>query len=977
MIRPNRRIAIAALLALAALFAAPAPALADEAGEPLGLMPSVSKLYGASGAEGEETSSLFPSLLSTDTTPESISVGIACKMTDMCGIDPCTCGKPDAWGACACAGFEDTAPTVTVVSSDPSVVEPVEAFGRTWLVPHGAGEADVTVSASLVHYQDATTTIHVKTLPFDALDAFFLLAAIVILAGCVALVVVLVRLVARGVKRLSLVARERRSLKADLKARNPLTWRDRYRAQVRPGAAEKRRVAPVLHDFARALSQAAPVAACGLVVFCALVPVSTTCIADISVSNVDYTHEQIKYQLFAPDLAPVVSAAATVFGVVLAIRLFRFLLDKRATTAWFSVGVPRAALFGVRFCAGALSILAAIGLPFAVSFVANACNLGVYDGFVHEALYVAFGYMASALVAFSLAALVTACAGTLFEAVLFSAALVLGPTVVAWGLGVLARYLLVGQAAGVAFYGQDSPVAPSYVTASVRFNPALFFLDEGATHQSFTALHPVYYPEPGAFSYLAVWLLAALALAALALALFVRRPGEQAEMAGMNPVLSILSVAVCGLAAFAACVSVLGPVDVAVALVAAACVFALVSCAFLFGPLRGKTARRTTLACVGGELAAMGVAVAVLATGAFGFSTYVPAAADVASVEVSYAGSPTFIAGAFSGTSSTGTYYYTATRTYTSASAIDLVRAVHAELVDTQSAARATNYMDFASTVVPYDVEIAYTLADGSTAVRYYPQATVSELGDLLSLDDAPEARALETALVTQDVSTLSDTASAALAQSPSYAAFSAGSVYLADGALNRILALDLDEAEKIELRAALAQDLAAQSAAERYAPATAAKAVLMFTRTPELDVASFGYSFSNAVLYLDDSFTDTLAWLDEKGILSQIDTELDPAIFESLTFQLDDPYASINKVTSPVSRYFMGYRTETSGSFWVTQDYGALKTVTDSASIAATLPSLRLGCFMSGGYLVEGKLRGIDAYVYFYLPAELAPDFL
>ena len=40
-------------------------------------------------------------------------------------------------------------------------------------------------------------------------------------------------------------------------------------------------------------------------------------------------------------------------------------------------------------------------------------------------------------------------------------------------------------------------------------------------------------------------------------------------------------------------------------------------------------------------------------------------------------------------------------------------------------------------------------------------------------------------------------------------------------------------------------------------------------------------------------------------------------------------------------------------------------------------LPNLRMGCYMTGGYLVEAKLRGIEAYVYFYLPADAAPSYL
>lgn len=150
-----------------------------------------------------------------------------------------------------------------------------------------------------------------------------------------------------------------------------------------------------------------------------------------------------------------------------------------------------------------------------------------------------------------------------------------------------------------------------------------------------------------------------------------------------------------------------------------------------------------------------------------------------------------------------------------------------------------------------------------------------------------------------------------------------------------------------------------------------------MFTLSPELDVASFGYSFSNAVSYVTDDWTRTMAWLEGKGLVEALGTALDSRVIEQLTFQLDDPYASINKVTQPVSRYFMAYRSSTAGQYWITQDFGALKVVDEQDKIADIVPNLRTGCYMTGGYLVQAKLRGIEAYVYFYLPAELAPSYL
>lgn len=268
-------------------------------------------------------------------------------------------------------------------------------------------------------------------------------------------------------------------------------------------------------------------------------------------------------------------------------------------------------------------------------------------------------------------------------------------------------------------------------------------------------------------------------------------------------------------------------------------------------------------------------------------------------------------------------------------------------------------------------------MKDGSSVVRYYRQATVGELSALTALDNDAHARELERAVVTGATDALSDDERAMLSESPSYNAYRSGYIYAADGALNRIVAVECTDEERAELLDALAADLAETSAAERYQSTSPARVALMFTLSPELDVASFGYSFSNAVTYVTDDWVRTMAWLAEKGYIDALGGELDPKVIEELTFQLDDPYASINKVTQPVSRYFMAYRSETAGQYWITQDYGALKTMDSQAEIAEVVPNLRMGCYMTGGYLVQAKLRGIEAYVYFYLPFELAPETL
>ncbi len=961
----------------------------DADAEQLGLMPRLLKLSGASYAATsaddmptEDIGAVFPNLLAVNTTPSSISTGIECHMDEVCGYDPCTCGKPDAWGHCACGGFRDVSPTVTISVADPNVAQVVSAFGRTWIVPLAAGQTTVTITAELVHYRTATYSFAVNVLPFGALDLALIVLALLIVAALAAGVALAVRSLVRLARRRR-AARARWAARAtQLKEEFPLTWKAKLSSEKyekrHAGAKRRRRIAsPFLHDFLFSMRGASPVLVAGFVLFCVLVPVSTCAVPDVSVFNVNYTHEQLKYQLFAQSLAPVVNGAAVALGAVLAVVEFRFLLVKRATTAFFSVGLSRMKLYLSRAAAAIVCILVAIGIPFAISLGLNAAALGVYEGFVHEFFFTTCGYIVVALVAFALSSIAVMCAGTLFETCSFAAALLAGVTVVLWGFGVLAEFLLVGNAAGAQLYGQSTQVAPSLLDALSWANPLLFFVDAGANHQFFKALHPVYYPELGDWRLVVGWFAVFLVLAGISAALLCARRGEQAEMAGKSPLMAFVCVALFGFAAFAAAVKLLGEVDIVVAIVVAAALFVLVSLAMLFGPLRGRTPRSVTFGCVGGELAVMAATVAVVATGAFGFAGYIPASDQVESVEVSYNGSPSYLTQGFSGTSGGASYYYTSYRTYSAESSIDIVRSLHAQLVGTARDSRQTVYEDFDASVVPYDVVLRYHLSDGSEVVRYYSQASIGELSALLSLDNDEHSHELESAVITGSATGLSADELSALSKSPSYNAYRTGYLYAADGALNRIIKVSCTDEERAELLSALAADLADLPASERYAPSKQTKACLMFTLSPELDVSSFGYSFSNAVSYVTEDWTRTYAWLEEHGVMAQLGEQLDARVIEQLTFQLDDPYASINKVTQPVSRYFMAYRSETAGQFWITQDYGALKVVDDQARISEVLPNLRTGCYMTGGYLVQAKLRGLESYVYFYLPADLAPSYL
>ena len=123
-------------------------------------------------------------------TPSSIEVGISCGMDDMCGLDPCLCGTPDAYGCCACNGFEEISPDVTMSSSNVLVACPVRIFESWHVVSLVPGEADITVTGTLLHYEDSVVAFHVES---GVRSAANVAVGIVLLVVVVAIVVLVVR----------------------------------------------------------------------------------------------------------------------------------------------------------------------------------------------------------------------------------------------------------------------------------------------------------------------------------------------------------------------------------------------------------------------------------------------------------------------------------------------------------------------------------------------------------------------------------------------------------------------------------------------------------------------------------------------------------------------------------------------------------------------------------------------------------------
>lgn len=732
------------------------------------------------------------------------------------------------------------------------------------------------------------------------------------------------------------------------------------------------------HDFGVALQIVLPVVIAALVVFIILMPVSTAAIPDTSVFNLDYTHDQLKWRFWATDMLYPVYACTVLFGVVLGVRSFKFLLVKCETTTFLSLPMSRMTLFGTRAAACLLSLVVGIGVPLAISLGVNIAALDVWTGVFGDFLFVLAGLVLTGAIACAVSILCCTLAGTVVEACAFSVSLLGLVTVGAWGLNALMDYLLVGNAFGEYLYNGTTAVASTLIESTEPFNPLLFFMGQASTHSWFMVQHPVYYPESGNWGLLGAWFVVLAAVCALAAWLLGRRKGERAGVAGLCIPMTFIVGLTVGLAAFGATFTALAKLNIPAACVAAFAAFLLVSALLFRGPLRGASRLRTTVAVMGAEAICLAAAVLIVSTGGLGYSSYVPAADSVASVSVSYTGSPDYLAVKFdSASAGSGSYYYSATYTLDDQDSIQRVADVHGQLAATGHAAWARDRKNFGSSVVPYDVKISYTMKDGSQVVRYFDCATYDQLYELAGLDDSSTVRELERASVSSDVSTLTSDQAQALNYSSAHQAYLNGSIYLSDPYYASSVKLTCTNEARTQLLAALAEDAADQSVEDRYHPSSTARGVLMFTQAGETDAQSFSYSLSNNVIYLTDEYPRTLAWIEANGLTKYL-TSADSSVIESLTFQRYDPYAGMNAVKSPSSVLFKGYRMANNSHYIVTQDFGTKYSTTDSGELSQIEPLLRNTYFMNtGGYLVCAKLGGVNAYAYFFLPDTDVPEWL
>ncbi|MDT3428081.1 ABC-2 type transport system permease protein [Paenibacillus forsythiae] len=748
---------------------------------------------------------------------------------------------------------------------------------------------------------------------------------------------------------------------------------DRVITAPSPGPAaaapSRDRAFPVyLHAFTRALIQTLGVAALGLAVFLLLIPVSTAFIPGKSIFDENYTHNQMQYRFYYESLTGVIHAAVIVFGAALAIVLFRFMLVKRSSDAYFAQGITRGKQLGLRFIIGIIMLAVVIFIPFMISLLMNISafsSLGYAGLAINGGVYLYAGYLILGIVSFCVTALVCCMVGTMTEAVFFSLMTIGAPSILLYGANALMKHLLFGNSFGFSASTGTVEVGASLVDKLASYNPILFFYQAAKDYcAQYTRFDGFVQPPVRALPLLG-WVIAALVIAALGAAALSRRKAEIAGVSGTSRILGVASTFLLPLLGFAIVLEYGADMGTGYSILAASLTFIVV---FLIVELVQKNGSRGLsrgILKLPFGLGAVLVAVVILVTGGFGYSSRIPQVDRIASVQMSYAGSPNYLDGQVGGVSTGGSYYVMSNYTFTSKSDLEIITGLHKQIIDGGKGKLARDAENFSSTTVPYDIIVNYTLDNGSHLTRYYDRTKLSVLADFLSLDKTEAVRKQTRRTITGTTESRYWAAGA----------FRNGLVYLASSFYTNPRQVILSDSQRKELLGHIADDVEAQSLEDRYFPKDQALGTIMFTQDGGQESLKFGYRLENSIIYVTPSFTNTIQYLKETGLYSYLENTEE---IESITLQSYDPYVGMNKSKDPKSAYFLGYIADNDREFIQTKDFGANPVVSDPVKMDELAPLLKNDYYMSGGgYLACVKLKNKNLYVYKFLPAKDAPGYL
>ncbi len=442
-------------------------------------------------------------------------------------------------------------------------------------------------------------------------------------------------------------------------------------------------------------------------------------------------------QIYSVALPILVAGAGGLMGIL----LFKFITSKKTVNVYYSLGIKRENLFISRYLAGALLLAVAIITPFMIMFFVNLVACGYSAELLNAFIFITVSFLAIGLTAFSVTSAVFGAVGTAFETTLFSAVLLFLPTIVFYALQTLMNKFLYGNPYGNYFvFSNDSSysVNAEALTDTFSFLNPLFFnskalalfsvMDDEGKQNIRLETDNLITGTPD-FIVPALWLLAAVLIVFLGVAIFKKRKAEICGFIGMNKYLNTVTVFVASFFAFCFAINLFS-FSAVVDSIITAIIFAVLYVGLELLILRDTKKFKKGLLKLPAELVLCGVAVGVFATGLFGYSERIPEKEDIKEAAITFGGINEEY-----GFCAEESYFFPSGVSYTtnglivegfkSESDISAVIDVHKEIAQEQKASGASTG----------SIKIVYTLKNGKTFKRCFENVAPECYEKLLSLE--------------------------------------------------------------------------------------------------------------------------------------------------------------------------------------------------------------------------------------------------
>lgn len=690
-------------------------------------------------------------------------------------------------------------------------------------------------------------------------------------------------------------------------------------------------------------------------------------------------------------------------GAAVALLIYMYMLRKASTNVFFSVPQSRTSMFLSKYLAGTVLNAASTFLPIFSCGLINAVAFGNSIGIWKTALYISLCLFAVMQFMFSLTALVCSSVGSLIESA-YVAAFMLLPIAIKLGVQNIAASVLYGspyQNTAFGYFdiwrsvGENGKVIERNLPL-VSFEKYLMpvnFGDIVQVSKNKGTPGDVYSPQ---FAHILVFIAVSLLIGAVACVVYKRRKAEKADFLGASKLTTNAAIFSLSLLVSACIIGLAGDESYAAGSAwGHFLVFALVSVVvFLVVQLfilRSIKQLIKSLWMLAIHFGIVGVALLIVATGFFGYSSRMPEADEIKSVAITtetgdVLAMPLGGGGEYNARTNADmaaryafSYEYAASHPlfegFTEKEDIELALKIHEALIALKGneVTNETMYAENGERLFPASVRISYTLKNGKTVNRLYPYATdaiISELAKLTRSEEYKEYTALMLDGTTDYVSIG--------VYNPYYYETSIGLASADFTALTPLPDYEQSDSRKV-LLSAVARDVRNDRVALDMSPTEDLLGYIViyssygYEESDETDVEFMAYKLcyqTTTKIPVYSGMTETVAVLKSSGLLTALESTKKPTEMKICCYNAENScdviFCENDSVNLFAGRYYVDAVEAVSdaGVMTVIYEKGSSQlptfpsdseTVTDEETVAKYIEAMRMYCPLteSGSYVL------------------------